>query len=203
MQSQNQRTHNQNQNQDRNNKHIRNKCNLLGHKGHDWVDCWQNPRNKSDASIRPEASIAHVTTTSVTEDRKPITSVREIATDRLTGKSRDTCPSRRNRSASNGSSSADSSSYDSRNQSASNNSSSADSSIYNDRSRSSEHFNVIAEDKSPSDTPTKGAEILMTLRATDSAPRRTFLALFDSGTASSLISYDKVHRNITSKVKSS
>merc|ERR1740124_800155 len=85
MQSQNQRTHNQNQNQDRNNKHIRNKCNLLGHKGHDWVDCWQNPRNKSDASIRPEASIAHVTTTSVTEDRKPITSVREIATDRLTG----------------------------------------------------------------------------------------------------------------------
>ena len=85
--------------------------------------------------------------------------------------------------------------------SASNSSSSADSSSYRSRNCSSKYFNIEAVNKPSNPTPTRGANILITLPATKTAPKWTLLALFDSGTSSSLINYDKANKHKTNKVK--
>ena len=87
--------------------------------------------------------------------------------------------------------------------SASNDSSSADSSSYGSCIYSYEHFDIKAKNKTSDPTPTKGTEIRIALPATETALRRTLLALFDSGTSSSLTNYDKVYKHAINKSNTS
>ena len=197
VQSQDWRRNDQDKN--RNNKHIENKCNLPGYKGHEWVDCRQNTRNRSNNSNHTSRNNGSHSSRSSNSSRNNHFHNRRQENNhvRSSGNRNHTRPSERGRSCN-----IDHTRSSRRNRSASNGSSSTDGSSYGSCSYSSEHFNIEAVDEPSNTTPKKGSKIFITLPATDTAPKRTFLALFDSGTSSSLINYDKVCKHATNKVKS-